>query len=256
MSNYNIAIGIIIVMLLVMLLVLFCVILIRLHINKITKYQNDIHQKEIDIQKILTQSIIENQDEVRNQIATDLHDDVGQQITVLNLGIENLKLDHPEIQSSLDHLTDSLFQMSQSVRMVSHRLHSSFSEKDSLQIRIEKDLEHIKKSRKLNIVFQFMESEISNLSNSYSQIIFRMYQEIINNILKHSKASQVEIELIYQPKFVLKITDNGTGFTFSSIKKGLGLINLKKRAEIINFDFIIESEPQKGTTIQIKEKQN
>lgn len=254
MSNYQIAIGIIIVMLLVMLLILFCVILVRLHINKITKYQREIHQQDLDFQTMLTESIIESQEEVRNQIASDLHDDVGQKITILNLGIENLKLDHPEFEDSLEELTDSLMQISESVRSTSHRLHTQFYDGDSLAARILKDINYLSKKTAIKINFNYPINEIPKIADDYLHIIFRMYQEIINNSIKHSKASRIEINLFYDPKFILRITDNGKGFSQEKVKSGIGIINLKKRAEIINFNFLISSTPQKGTVAQIEEK--
>ncbi|MEO8255632.1 MAG: hypothetical protein ABI554_14730 [Flavobacterium sp.] len=74
-------------------LVLFCVVLVRFHIYKITNYQKDLH-----FQKVITSSILESEEELRGPIASDLHDDIGQQITILNFQIENFKLDYPELQ--------------------------------------------------------------------------------------------------------------------------------------------------------------
>lgn len=241
-------------MLLVLLLVLFCVILVRLHINKITKYQREIHQQDLDFQKTITQSIMESQDEVRNQIASDLHDDVGQKITILNLGIENMKLDHPEFGYALEELTGSLMQISDSVRSTSHRLYSQFSEGDSLVTRIQNDVEYLSRKTLIKIKFDHPENEISNIPDNYWHILFRMYQEIVNNAIRHSRANHIEISICYQPKFILKISDNGKGFSQEKVKPGIGIINLKKRAEIINFDFIMTSAPGKGTITQIEEK--
>jgi two-component system sensor histidine kinase UhpB len=149
---YKIALGIIIVMMLVCLLVLFCVILIRLHIHKVTNYQKDIHKKDLDFQKTLTQSILESQEELRSQIAGDLHDDIGQQITVINFQIENMKLDFPEINPSLESLSSSLGNLSQSVRSTSHRLHPYLSDKKPIEIRIRQDLDYLKQNNTIHFL--------------------------------------------------------------------------------------------------------
>ncbi|MBB4804733.1 two-component system sensor histidine kinase UhpB [Chryseobacterium defluvii] len=251
---YKIALGIIIVMLLVCLLVMFCVILVRLHIYKVTNYQKDIHQKDLDFQKTLTQSIMESQEELRTQIAGDLHDDIGQQITVLNFQIENMKLDFPEVNPSLRHLSSSLGKLSESVRSTSHRIHPSFSENKSIEKRIRKDLEYLGQNHTIEFSFSCPENESSEILPEYSHILFRMYQEIINNILKHSGADRVFIKLQFQPYFLLEISDNGKGFIPKHDNAKLGLNTLRKRAEIINFELKVVSELQKGTAIQIFEK--
>ncbi|WP_375191065.1 sensor histidine kinase [Chryseobacterium sp.] len=254
MSTYKIAIGIIIVMLLVCLLVLFCMILIRLHIHKITNYQKDIHQKDLDFQKTLTQSIMESQEELRSQIAGDLHDDIGQQITVLNFQIENMKLDHPELNPLLENLSSSLGKLSDSVRSTSHRLHPYFSDKEPIEKRIKQDLEYLKQNHTINFSYIYPKNTSSDFPVEYSHILFRMYQEIINNILKHSEATEVVINLQFRPQFLLEISDNGKGFAMKQEKGKLGLNTLKKRAEIITFEVKIVSELQKGTSVQIFEK--
>ncbi|WP_027382866.1 sensor histidine kinase [Epilithonimonas caeni] len=248
---YKIALGIIIVLLLVCLLVLFCVILIRLHIYKITSYQKSIYQKDLDFQKTLTKSIIESQEEIRSTIAGDLHDDIGQQITVLNFQVENLKLDFPEVDVPLENLSSSLAKLSQSVRSTSHRLHPSFSDKERIEKRIQKDLEYLKQSHSIDFSYKYP-AYSSELALDHSHILYRMYQEIINNILKHSFADKVDIELRFHP-FLLQITDNGKGFAINQNNDKLGLNTLKKRAEIINLELKVFSELQKGTTIQIFE---
>lgn len=251
---YKIALGIIIVMMLVCLLVLFCVILIRLHIHKVTNYQKDIHKKDLDFQKTLTQSILESQEELRTQIAGDLHDDIGQQITVINFQIENMKLDFPEINPSLEPLSASLGNLSQSVRSTSHRLHPYLSDKKPIEIRIRQDLDYLKQNNTIHFSLICPTHDSSDLAPEYTHILFRMYQEIINNIMKHSEADKVIVKLQFHPFFLLEISDNGKGFVLKQESDKLGLNTLKKRAEIINFEINIISKLQKGTLIQVFEK--
>ncbi len=86
-----------------------------------------------------------------------------------------------------------------------------------------------------------------------------MYQEMMNNIIKHSKATHVNVALIYQgnDNFVLKISDDGVGFDVQEKKdsgsgsSGLGLKSMRNRAKMIGADLAIESEPGKGTIIAV-----
>ncbi len=93
-----------------------------------------------------------------------------------------------------------------------------------------------------------------------SIFIFRMYQEMMNNIIKHSKATHVMVIIVYSGNdtFVMNIQDDGVGFDLqqkkesSSGSSGLGLKSMRNRAKMIGADLSIESEPGKGTTISVK----
>jgi signal transduction histidine kinase len=92
--------------------------------------------------------------------------------------------------------------------------------------------------------------------------LFRMYQEMMNNILKHSKAGHVNVSIIYSSdyKFVLKVEDDGVGFSMerkqkekeTSSSSGLGLRNMMNRARLIGAEISIQSQPQKGTKISVE----
>jgi two-component system NarL family sensor kinase len=86
-----------------------------------------------------------------------------------------------------------------------------------------------------------------------------MFQEMLNNILKHSQATKINVEVIYltDDKFVLKVEDNGVGFdlgkkqTQTTSSSGLGLKSMRNRAHLIGADILIESQPGMGTTIRV-----
>jgi len=93
------------------------------------------------------------------------------------------------------------------------------------------------------------------MSLEFKRTIFLFYKECLHNIVKHSAASMVNIDVLYAGRtVVLTITDNGKGFNPKSHTSGLGLKNLKARAEQINGDLDISSEPGKGTRISLSVK--
>src|SRR5450755_4764292 len=93
-----------------------------------------------------------------------------------------------------------------------------------------------------------------------SIFIISMYQEIMNNILKHSKANHVIVTLVYSGNdtFVMTIQDDGVGFDLQQKKEsgtgssGLGLKSMRNRAKMISADLSIQSEPGKGTKISVR----
>ena len=118
----DIALGIIISLLFISLVVVFCAVLIKLYIKKI----NEHNQKEIQFQKTLNASILETQEQLLNSISQDLHDDAGQQLTVINFQLENLKLDINDIDNKLEAVSTSVAQLANSLRKISHSLNPNW----------------------------------------------------------------------------------------------------------------------------------
>jgi len=252
----KIAFGIIISLLLISLVVLFCIILIKLYIEKIKKYNAQIYENEINFQKTLNASIVETQEQLLDSISRDLHDDAGQQLTVINFQIENLKFDFPNCENNLEPISNSVLKLSQSLRQISHSLNSNWLEKNGLIDAIKQEVTRIKKSDRISISYK-SDNKTKNFKNEEQIVLFRIFQETINNILKHSRATAIEIEVVFNPKFLLKIQDNGIGFDVdlvSNSNHSIGIQNCIKRAEVINYIFEIQSIKNEGTTITLKEK--
>lgn len=247
----DIAFSIIITLLSVSLIILFCILIIKLYIKKIKEH----NIKELAFQKTLNSTIIETQEQVLNNIAQDLHDDAGQQLTSINFQIENLKLDSPELDKTLEPISKSLGQLSQSIRSISHSLNNQvILQKDFIKA-IESEVKRLKKTRKVGIEFTFEEASRKAFSSNERIFIYRIFQECINNCLKHSKCSSIKIAISTKPEFEMVFVDNGVGF---DVEKGLekismGLNNMKNRAKDINYELIIDSQIGKGTSITLSE---
>lgn len=250
----NVAIGIIIVILFACLLILFCFLLIKLHINKVKNYTKLIYQKDIDFQKELTSSIVETQEQVLNNISQDLHDDAGQQLTFINFLIENYKLDHPELEELLIPLSQSAHNLSDSIRGISHSLNNQLLLQQDLLKAIETESNRINKSGVIHISYQCSGDKSKEFSTNEKIVIYRIFQEIINNCLKHAEASEIKISVVTEPSFTLSINDNGKGFDYSDVKNSsgsLGLHSMTNRAGIIGYEIDINSTPGQGTTITL-----
>lgn len=250
----NIAFGIIISLLLISLVVLFCAILIKLYIKKIKEH----NLKELEFQQTLNTSILETQEQLLTSISQDLHDDAGQQLTVINFQLENLKLDFPEDIKYLIPISDSVAKLSQSLREISHSLNTNWLEKNGLIDAIKSETNRIKKN-KLIAVSLIIEKGENTFNTNEKIVLFRIFQEIINNTLKHSKATNIEIYICSNPIFEMKICDNGIGFDYNFVKEktnSLGLENILKRAKVINYKVQILSELNNGSCITITKLNN
>lgn len=252
----NIALGIIISLLFISLIVLFCVVLIKLYIQKIKKYNAQIYENEINFQKTLNQSIIETQEQLLNSISQDLHDDAGQQLTVINFQLENLKLDFPQCQDDLNPVSQSVTKLSESLRGISHALNTNWLEKNGLIDAIHNEVIRINKNKSI-AVHLTRNAENKSFSGDEQIVLFRIFQETINNIIKHAKARNIEIKMEANPLFKIKITDDGIGFDLNKLKEStnsIGIQNCINRANLIHYDFIMESKINHGTTITLQEK--
>ncbi len=252
----NIALGIIIAIIFISLIVLFCVLLIKLYIRKIRNYTRLIYQKDIDFQKNLNTTIIETQEQVLNNISHDLHDDVGQQITFINFFLENAKMDTPELKDILDPISNSVRNLSESVRRISHSLNNQVLLQEDLYKSIKTEINRLQAYNRIEINYNEEFNEDKTFGTNEKIVIYRIFQEIINNSLKHSKASIINIEIKNSNSFQLIITDNGKGFDYKTVKeknKGLGLKNIIERAQLISFSIDIESGLGSGTKITLSQ---
>lgn len=253
----NIAFGIVISVLFISLIVLFCVLIIKLYIHKVKSYTKLIYEKDLDFQKTLNATIMETQEQVLNNISQDLHDDAGQQLTYINFVVENLKYDNPELNEALNPLSQSIGTLSNSIRSISHSLNSQLLMQESLVKAIEAEMDRLKSNTKLQVQLILSGSRKKAFGSDEKIVVYRIFQEVINNALKHSEATAIQVTLKTEPFFELIITDNGKGFMFddkTKNKSGLGLKNIVKRAEIINFKVQIDTAPEKGTTVTVSEK--
>lgn len=237
----DVALGILIGLAFISLVVLFCVMLISLYIKKIKTSA-----------LALNNAIHETQEHVLNNISQDLHDDAGQQLTYINLQLENLKLDSPEMQSALDPISESVARLSASVRNISHSLNNQLLLQQDLVKAIKSEVDRISQLKKINIAFQ-SDGQARDFDHNEKTIIYRIFQEAISNCLRHSKASKLSISLQLQP-FSMTISDDGCGFdTNKKNDKTLGLQGMANRANIIRYHLEVISGSGSGTTLILTE---
>lgn len=249
----NIAFGILTAVLLISLVVLFLVLIVKLYINKIKSYTQLIYEKDIAFQKTLNTTIIETQEQVLTNISQDLHDDAGQQLTYINFQLENLKLDAPDLTEVLDPISQSVTRLSQSVRRISHSLNNHLITQQDLIKSISSEVERLKSSGKIDVQL-VIDNEKRNFDGNEQIVIYRIFQEVVNNIIKHAKARAIIVEISNNP-FKMSISDNGRGFNMQENKSkiSIGLENMKQRALMIDFNLSITSQIGEGTTVTLIE---
>lgn len=255
MTTKNIAIGIIITLVFISVVIFFCVLLVRLYARKIKNYTQQLFQKDLDFQKTLTHTVIETQEQVLNNISQDLHDDAGQQLTYINFQIENLKLDSPELCEKLNPLSKSVGNLAGSIRNISHALNNQLLLQQDVIKAIETEVARLQHNKHLSLAFYFEEVHPKKFDSNEQIIIYRIFQECLNNCFKHAKAKKISVVIATTPRFEMVISDDGVGFdvTDAKHKRTLGLQNMQKRADSIGYSLIIVGNIGEGTTLKLSE---
>ncbi|HTN16203.1 MAG TPA: ATP-binding protein, partial [Chitinophagaceae bacterium] len=159
-------------------------------------------------------------------------------------------------KEDLDRASVSLSQIAQQVQQLSHSLNNNWVAQHGLISSIAQELERLRANATIDFEYTDHTETALTLSTDKQIILFRVFQEILNNALKHAKASRIMVSLENRNGFQLGISDNGKGFDVAqqmSRSKGMGLGNIVNRAQIIGFDCTISSQNNTGTSFLLKE---
>jgi signal transduction histidine kinase len=215
-----------------------------------------IYNRRIQNQKKYYEEYIKNTEYANElnwkQIAGDLHDSLGQNLLVVNSEIKQLeKSSLNGTAEKLKELSDILINSVDEIRRISSGLHPYHLERFGLKKAIETMINNMAKTS--GIAFAISIDPIDNIFQKYAEYsIYRIIQESINNIIKHSKAKKVIIE-IYTDKMYLniKINDDGEGFDCKTVNSGLGLLNMEQRINNLSGTLKVNSGINEGTAILV-----
>jgi two-component system NarL family sensor kinase len=207
-------------------------------------------------EKTILQSRIEVQEQTMQTIGADLHDNIGQLLSLTSLTLSSVELkDITKAQQKIDAARDLTLQSIKEMRLLGKLLQGDQLISMGLEEAIRYEISWIEKSGKYGVFYAEDGEKPEHNNHDKDLILFRILQEVLNNIIKHSFATQINIKLEYKACGVdLQIIDNGTGFDpykLSDDQKGMGLHNIQKRAEIVGGEVFIQSQPGEGTCIDI-----
>ncbi len=207
-------------------------------------------RQEWDRKKMLAQAAVDAQEKERADIGKELHDNISQMLTSTKLFLDILKskTDDELVDRSIKNINAII----QEVRSLSRSLVPSSIADLGLIASMLDLFENIRAASVIDVEF-YPDDEIDQLLSPNSKLtLYRIVQEQINNIIKHSGAKQVFVELFSdQGNIELIIGDDGVGFDPETIKKGMGLQNMRSRAELLSGSINIISAPGKGSKIKV-----
>ncbi len=212
------------------------------------------HRRKVSATQLTLQQEMQIQELERSRIASDLHDDLNSGLSVIKLRLSVLSIEDEKQRTILASTITYVDSLSDKVRSFSNQLLSVALETYGLQQALEELISPLLSlpQYQVDYHFQFMTSTLAAEADIH---IYRIFQEIINNILKHSGASRIFFKIFEnQHTLFLRIEDNGGGFDLASedYRRGLGLQNIRMRADILNARMYLTTRKGEGTKYEIE----
>ncbi len=207
-------------------------------------------------QELATSLVLKAEEKERQRIAKDLHDGVGQMMSAAKMNLSafenDLQFNDPEQKLSFERIISLVDESCKEVRTVSHQMMPNILLKSGLANAVADFLDKIDQ-RKLKVSLH-TEGLNERLDENTEIVLYRVLQECVNNVIKHSQASQLDIALMKDTDGIsVSIEDNGKGFNPKELGEdaGIGLKNMQARINYLNGTIDFDSAPGRGTLIAI-----
>lgn len=218
--------------------------------------QKEIEKKNLEIshQKELLRSVILTQEAERKRIAQDLHDDISSKLNVVSLNTHLLKtpnLSEEELSGITNNITELTQKALENSRRIAHDLLPPVLEKFGLHAGVEELVVEFNSSKSVNVIYKNdLKFDIADIDKHLH--VFRILQELLNNSVRHGKATEISIAFkSIDNQNTCIYLDNGIGFNCKSddSQKGLGMKNIESRINFLNGTFSLNSSLNKGVKI-------
>ena len=200
----------------------------------------------------MARKLIEAQEQERARIGRELHDDINQRLAVLAVALDRLQGEPSDIQSRTRELQKDLAEISSDVQALTHELHSSSLEYLGVCAGMKSWCNVFAERQRVEV--DFRGDVTSVLTPEIGLTLFRVLQEALHNVIKHSGVKHGEVRLREDSGEIhLTVRDLGRGFEIDAAtqSKGLGLTSMRERVRLVNGTITIDSKPRAGTTIHV-----
>jgi signal transduction histidine kinase len=232
------------------------------HRQKLSEQKSELQQQRIrelekDRQLLTVDSMLKGQEEERSRLAKDLHDGLGGLLSGVKFSLINMKenlIVTPDNMALFERSLDMIDVSISELRRVAHNMMPEMLSKFGLDEALREYCGQVNSTKLVEVKYQSFGME-ARLSKSQEIIVYRIIQELLNNIVKHSAATQAFIQVIRRNDLLnIVVEDNGKGFDSSSLEKnkGAGWVNIRSRVEYLKGQLDITSKPGKGTLVIIE----
>ena len=210
-------------------------------------------------QQELLQAQIEVQEQTLKHISQELHDNIGQILSLVKINLNNVNI--REEEAALQKLNNTKILVSKALsdlRNLSKILDSNYVLRSKLSETLRFELDCIEQASGCATAL-WVRGKERLLTFQQQVVIFRIAQEVLNNAVKHAVPKNIRVELVFTPThFRLRIDDNGMGFDLDEMQRdkayerGVGLTNMYTRSALIGAQFSVQSTPGQGTTVLLE----
>ncbi len=247
--------GIFIITIFLLIIATGIIMLVLVYQKRQVQYLSEKEQLKITFEKEILKTEIEIQEHTLQQIGRELHDNFGHIASLIKINLHTLRLDDPDkAAAKIEDTKDFTRQLIADIKSLSVSLNSDRIAKTGLVKALQTEVERLNKTDLFTASFT-QSGNVTEVENDKAIILYRMAQEVLNNMVKHSDAKCINVNLrIKDNLFILAFSDDGKGFDVEEQLKsgGSGLTNLQKRAGLINAQLTIQSKPGKGSHIAIQ----
>ncbi|TAE38933.1 MAG: sensor histidine kinase [Runella slithyformis] len=227
------------------------------------RQQQNLQEKQLmwaTFQQELLQSQLEIQSQTLQRVGEELHDNIGQLLSLARFQLNILEEQPTTTTSQIHEVNETMRQAIDELRALSKSLDGGFVQDFGLADSLAHELRRIRQTGKCQAQFR-TQGEPYRLNAQKEMVLFRVAQELLNNVLKHAGASVLIVELQYTPAALrLSIEDNGQGFDYEAVisrkptESGSGLRNIRRRTELIGGSYTLTTAAGRGTTAVVEVK--
>ena len=242
------------VVILVLVLGFFMISFMLFHQRRRERYIIEKKEMQVQFDTELIKTQIEVQEEVSQKLSSELHDNICQILTLAKFTLATIHLN--DINTAQEKLTEATGLVTKSIvelRQLSKILHGEKMVRQGLIDAITQEVNWLQRTDYYKVSFTHSIEDISKDNPDKDLFLYRLLQESISNIVKHSQANTIDIDLSYVNNILnLAVSDNGIGFDVTEMMEngnGLGLLNMKRRTNLLGGNVVIQSKPGSGTHI-------
>jgi PAS domain S-box-containing protein len=212
---------------------------------------SDVKRAQFQLEQ-LAKRLMEAQEEERKRISRELHDDIGQRVALLAIELDIVRqqlADESELKERVAQLQASTSELGTDLHLLSHALHSSKLKRLGLEAALRELCGRMSNNQGLVVELNCGKAS-SLITEDEALVLYRVAQEALNNVLRHSNATKANIALEYsETRAKLVISDNGRGFDLKANSDGIGLVGMRERLRAVGGEFRIFSAAENGTEI-------
>ena len=238
--------------LVLLLLLILVIILFSIFQKRKILFITERNKAEMRYQEELTRTQLEIQEATLKNVSWELHDNIGQLLSVANLELNMLhKKNEEERERTLEDIRGLVGRCLMEIRAVSRNLNNEVITQVGLAESVRYELNRLDKLGILKTSL-IVEGDNWKPPQNDALILFRIIQEFLTNVIKHAKAAHLQVLFQFSiDRLYIAAKDDGIGFNIEQVASSSGLINMRSRAALINADFNLTSQKSKGTSLII-----